>query len=260
MTIGARGHLVVIGQMKCGTTAVHRYLDAHPHIEMAPGKEVNFFFGAPPHGARSADDADEDVAASSADPAGQWWRGTGWYAELFTGGDRMTGEASPGYSSPDHPEVASRLRRVVPDAHVVYLVRDPLQRALSQFRHHRRDGAEQRPVTEALLDEDSQYVARSRYLERLAPFLAMFPTERVHVVVSERLHADTGTEMGRLYGRLGVDPGWRGPELADRWNTGGESTPPPPGLAETFTELVRDDTERLRELLGDPLPEWDRPA
>lgn len=236
MTIGERGHLVVVGQMKCGTTAVHRYLDAHPDIEMAPGKEVNFFFGA---------------------PAGQWRRGRDWYAGLFTGGDRMTGETSPGYSSPDHPEVAPRIQRLFPEAHVVYLVREPLQRALSQYRHHQRDGAERRPVTEALLDEDSQYVARSRYLERLAPFLAAFPAPRVHVVVSERLHADTGTEMSALYGRLGVDPGWRGPELDTRWNTGGPGPPPPRRLVDAFAERVRDDTERLRRFLDDPLPEWD---
>ena len=43
--------LVVIGVLKCGTSAMHAYLDAHPGIAMAPGKELNFFFGpdeAPP--------------------------------------------------------------------------------------------------------------------------------------------------------------------------------------------------------------------
>lgn len=58
-------NLVVIGAMKCGTSAVHRYLDGHPQIAMCGPKELNFFVGP------------EDAQA------GNWYRGLDWYAAHF---------------------------------------------------------------------------------------------------------------------------------------------------------------------------------
>lgn len=244
---GALPDLVVIGAMKCATTALHAYLDAHPDIAMWDGKEANFFTG--------------DDTAPPVDPAewwrhGQWHRGVGWYASLFDPAARLRGESSPGYTAPDNPEAAARMAGVVPHARLVYLVRDPVARAVSQFAHHARDGDEQRPAGEALLDQDSQYVTRSRYHERLRPFLDRFPRDQVLVVVQERLRDRRRQQLRRVYAHVGADPGWWDDALGREWHVGGHAVELPGEVAETFRELVADDVDRLRELLGDAIPEW----
>lgn len=225
--------VLVIGAMKCGTSAVHAYLDAHPDVAMSDPKELNFF-------------------------TEQWDRGLEWYAARFDSDAKVRGESSPGYTSPSFPEVPERIAGVVPWVRLVYLVRDPLERALSQYAHHRRQGTETRPVAEALLDPDSQYVARSRFHERLTPYLRHFEREQVHVVVSERLLADRENEVARLYAHVGVDPTWRDETHQRLVHVGDAGTQVSDATRAAFLERTTDDTERLRELLDDDLEEWRR--
>jgi hypothetical protein len=242
-------NLLVIGAMKCGTTALHRYLGEHPQISMAGAKEVNFFSGP------------EQAPASGPQTwwmTGQWHRGLDWYASLFDPAAPVRGESSPAYTSPDQTEAVGRIAATLPHARLLYVVRDPADRALSQYAHHRRDGAERRPVEEALLDPASQYVARSRYHERLAPYLEHFPLEQVHVVVQERLLHDRRRELARCFAHAGADPDWWSDRLEQRWHVNPEASSVPPDLRRRFDERVRDDVEALRDLLGDGLREWDR--
>lgn len=245
---GALPTFVVIGAMKCGTSALHRCLGAHPQVQISDPKELNFFFGSPAG-------ADGGASASSWH-RGQWHRGMGWYAGQFDPGVPVRGESSPGYTSPDHPEVAARMASVVPDVRLVCLVRDPVERALSQYAHHRREGAERRPVGQALLDPDSQYVTRSRYADRLEPFLERFPATALLVVVQERLLADRRGQIRAVLGHVDADPGWESPALDWRVHVGS----PPPAVSDDvragLRERVADDVDRVRELIGDDLPEW----
>ena len=247
MPAGALPTLVVIGAMKCATSALHRYLDAHPDIAMSRPKELNFFNGP--------------EVAPHEDPEqwwrhGQWHRGVAWYAARFDASAPLRGESSPGYTSPTFPEVAARMARVVPDVRLLCLVRDPFERALSQYAHHRTDGTEPRPVEQALLDPASQYVARSRYRERLEPFLQHFGADRLHVVVQERLLRRPADEMRRALVHVGADPSRYHHVPLGRVNTGGVRPALPPGLRDRFDAAVADDVERLRLLLDDPLEEW----
>jgi uncharacterized protein YndB with AHSA1/START domain len=239
--------VVVIGAMKCATTAVHCYLDAHPDVAMSDLKELNFFNGperTPPG----------DV--STWWRCGQWHRGLGWYARHFDADARVRGESSPAYTSPSFPEVAARMAEVVPDARLVYLVRDPVDRAVSQYAHHRRDGDERRPLAEALLDPHSQYVARSRYAERLRPHLEHRPADQVLVVVQEHLRDRPQEQLARLYDFVGVDPQWWGPELEVPIHEGAGRPDCPADLRDPFLELVADDLVELADLLGDEAPAW----
>jgi len=241
-------NLLVIGAMKCGTSALHEMLDRHPQVQMAAGKELNFFLGP-----KRPPEVDPDEWWRH----GQWHRGVDWYARQFDADTPVRGESSPGYTDPAHPEAARRIREVVPDVRFVYLVRDPLARACSQWRHHVRDGTEPRPVEEALLDPGSQYVARSRYLERLMPFLGRFDEEQVLVVVQERLRAHPDRELRRVLAHAGADPELL-PEPAPE-----TVTPRPasdrvgPALARAFADRVADDVAAFRVWLGDEIPEWE---
>lgn len=238
--------LVVIGAMKAGTSALHRYLDDHPSIAMSGAKELNFFFG--PDGAASADDGWH---------RGNWHRGLDWYAAQHDQTAPVRGEASPGYTSPSHPEAAARMAAVLPDARLIHLVRDPLERAISQYRHHRREGTENRSMADALLDPESQYVARSRYAERLTPFLAVFPRDQLLVVAQEELLHDRPATLAQVYSFVGVDPAHWSPALDLRWHTA-EGAPEAPGaeLARDFAAAVRDDAEELQDLAGHRFGRW----
>jgi hypothetical protein len=247
---GALPNIVVIGAMKCGTTALHDFLDRHPEIAMSRAKELNFFFGP-------------DVAPAGARPygeplawaAGNWHRGLRWYAAQFDAAAPMRGESSPGYTSPARPEVAARIAAHLPDAKLIYLVRDPVERALSQYRHHVAEGTERRAPVEALFDPHSQYLARSRYHERLAPFAARFCRTRIHVVALEDLLAARRRTLTSLFAFLGVDGRYP-------WRT----LPPPPaaaapaegtdGLRRRLAEAVRDDADRLRKFTGTAYRGW----
>ena len=229
-----------IGGMKCGSTALHELLAQHPHVATSSPKELNFFFGG---------------EEPSPGDAGTWHRGTGWYRERFDAGAPVRGESSPGYTSPAHPEVAERVARLLPDVRLVHLVREPIARMVSQHAHHVRDGTERRPLAEALLDPTSQYVARSRYAERLAPFLERFPRGQLAIVVQEELAAAPDRVLAGIYAHLGADPG-----LAPRVVAAHEPAARPPLDADLQRELraaVEDDVAALAELLGGvPWPSW----
>ena len=239
-------NVVIIGAMKAGTSALHAYLARHPQVAMSTPKELNFFFG------RETGDTSGEWS-----PRGNWHRGVHWYAGHFDSTAAVRGEASPGYTSPDHPEVPERMGAVLPDARLVYLVRDPVARAVSQYRHHRRERAEQRPIAEALLDPAGQYVSRSRYAERLAPFLEHYAHTQLTVVVSERLRAAPRQTLSSLFATLGIDDGFWDPAMARPEHVSAGDTPLLGSrLLGALAEQIADDTQRLRELAGDDLPEW----
>lgn len=228
--------VIVIGGMKCGTTSLHGYLAGHPQVAMSTPKELNFFFGDRPGG------------------PGNWWRGTDWYAERFADAPGIRGEASPGYTSPAHPEVAARITRVVPDVRLIYLARDPLDRAVSQYLHHRRDGDETRDLATALLDPDSQYIARGRHHDRLRPFLERFPAQQLLLVEHRDLLERRRATLGAVFGRLGVDPDHWDPRYAREHNASTAAPPEvPTEVRDRFLAAVADDAARFEELLDSEL-------
>jgi hypothetical protein len=241
-------NLVVIGAMKCGTTALHEALGRHPHVSMSVPKELNFFFGPPaPQGARDA--------AELSWAQGNWHRGTRWYARHFDPSAPVRGESSPGYTSPAHEEAAARMAALIPGARLVYLVRDPIARAVSQFRHHRGEGSETRALQTALTDPSSQYLARSRYHERLGPFLESFAPDRLAIVAQEELLVRPRTTLDRLLRFVGVDEG-----LLRHEEGRPRHLPPRPALEHrlrrTLEEALRDDADRLRALADRDFPGW----
>ena len=175
---------VVIGAMKAGTTSLHYYLSLHPEIEMSREKEPTFF-------------TDE----------GAWDKGLDWYAGQFAGDGRLLGEASPDYTkSPRHSGVAERLHALLPDAKLIYLVRDPIERLISHYVDAYSFGRVHAPLEKAL---DSGFgdhlVACSSYHYQLSQYLPYFPPERILVVSNEELAADPVATLGRLFEFLEVD-------------------------------------------------------
>jgi hypothetical protein len=237
-------NLVIIGAMKCGTSALHRYLDLHPEIAMSEPKELNFFYGP-------------DGPSGDAWHPGNWHRGPEWYASHWPNGMPVRGESSPGYTSPSHAGVAERMAALIPTARLIYLVRDPVGRALSQYRHHVADGTEGRSQEEALLDPASQYVLRGQYFDRVRPFLEVFPRSRIAIISHEELLTERRMSLRALFAFLEVDVDFWSDGLNLLWHASnrGETrlcTRLHARLAEAFV----DDANRLREFAGRAFPGW----
>ena len=182
---GCLPNLLVIGAMNAGTTSLYHYLRFHPEIHMSTPKEL-LFFG----------------------DGWNWERGLDWYASHFDPSFAVNGEASPLYTTfPENPEIPERIARLVPRAKLIYLVRDPIERMISQWVTWRSSDREDRSLEEALLDEDRNlYVARSRYWTQISRYLDHFGASRILIVQSERLADDRLATLKRVFSFLGVDP------------------------------------------------------
>jgi hypothetical protein len=195
---GALPNLVVVGGLKCGTTSLHHYLNLHPEVEMSRPKELNFF-----------------VAELN------WPLGPDWYASHFSGRAPVRGESSPHYTNrPRFEGVAERMRSVVADARLVYMVRDPIDRMLSHYLHNVGGGYDDRTLADAFADPESAYVTRSRYFFQLEPYLEEFGPERIEIVGREELKRDRPATMRRVFAFLGVDPGFGSTQFEREWETG----------------------------------------
>jgi hypothetical protein len=175
---------LVIGAYKAGTTSLYHYLRAHPQIFMTEAKETFYFTDRAYH------------------------QGRDWYEDQFAdAGDAMArGEASTAYSAwPFFEHVPERAHQLVPDAQLIYVLRHPVERLLSQYRFDARMWWDKRPIDEAVLDE-TRYVSRSRYAMQIERWLPYYPLERMHFLTSEDLRDHRRPELRRVFEFLGVDP------------------------------------------------------
>lgn len=246
---GGAPEFLVLGAQRAGTTSLFEWLDAHPGIRMARPKEVHYF----------------DL---------QHHRGRRWYASHFPRRRQgvLRGEATPYYLY--HPHVPGRVREELPGARLVVALRDPAERAHSQFRHERRLGFEPLedfaaalaaegerlasegerllldPAAESYAHNHHGYLDRGRYADQLERWLEHFPREQVFVLFSEELFAGPERVLGELSAFLGIDPG--GAALPHA-NAAPGSDLDPRLRARILEELEADDA-RLEALLGRPLP------
>jgi hypothetical protein len=176
--------MIIIGAEKCGTSALYYYLAQHPEVFMSREKELRFFDGR------------------------NWERGVAWYESKFDGAAaRVRGEASPQYTF--HPGAAGtpeRMQSVVPDAKLIYLVRDPIERIVSAYVAEYAAGREHRTLRETITPlVGSHYVSVSSYAIQLERYLRHFPRKRILVVSREELLHMRRPTLRRVFGFLGVD-------------------------------------------------------
>ncbi|MCB9506508.1 MAG: sulfotransferase domain-containing protein [Myxococcales bacterium] len=262
------GMLIVIGAMKCGTSTLHQHLRLHPQISMSRVKELDFF-----------------VSERT------WPKGVEWYRSRFDARAAVRGESSPNYTKwPKFDGVPARMHSVAPDAKLVYLMRDPIDRIVSHYRHNVSHGRETRPVDVALTEPGpNNYVTSSSYWLQISKFLEFYAPEQLRLfelrelnseprrVVRElcewvgvdaafdhagldRIHhssSDKGrpTELGR---RIQEYPGGRAVRtVLSRWL---EEPLPKPVLALETREYLREqlapDVAALREFWGRDLADW----
>jgi hypothetical protein len=240
---------LIIGAQKAGTTALYEYLYRHPAISGPSWKEVSFFDR-------------------------HWWRGERWYRGHFPRGARPpVGEASPSYLF--HPQAPERVRSLVPEARLIAILRDPVDRAFSHYQHEVALGREPLSFEDALAREPERtageverllaeprafshawwnwtYRARGLYAEQLARWYDVFPREQLLVLLNEELEAAPAETYARVLEFVGAPPH----ELGSYPRVFGRDYAPM--LPETRRELeafYAAPNRRLSELLGREL-DW----
>jgi hypothetical protein len=228
-------NLLIPGAAKSGTTSLYHYLSAHPECGMSLPKEPYFFSrGYSPH----AVDRYRSYFGKVADSA------------------RVVGEASVTYLS--NPECAERIRTVLGDQiKFVFLLRNPVERAMSAFWHVGKLSADRRNMRDVLLPPTTslqealkwehtelhkaqannrvnvrpyvqhhddplwnfKYLRNSSYVEDLKRFRSMFGKQQMLIVLSEQLRRDPVSTFGRIARFLEIDPQIAPPNLEQEYNT-----------------------------------------
>ncbi|HEX6257197.1 MAG TPA: sulfotransferase [Euzebyales bacterium] len=209
---------VVIGAPKAGTTALYWYLAEHPQVHMSALKETNFF-------AYGVDDAGR---LRYGDPQLHRFpvRSLDAYERLFADADGATavGEISPIYL--ECPQAAGRMAGLLPDAQIVCVLRNPVDRAYSDYQMYLRTrGRRLDPERDLTVDApwaqaDSHWVRVGRYHQHLTRYYAAYRPEQIHVQLFDELRSDTTAAVQAIYRALGVDDTFV-PDLDTPHNVGG---------------------------------------
>jgi Sulfotransferase domain len=243
---------VIIGAQKGGTSFLYQLLVQHPHVKPAFAKEVHYF----------------DL---------NFRKGDNWYRSYFPVQVRnsrkyITGEASPYYLF--HPHAPRRASTVLPDAKLIVMLRNPVDRAYSHYQHQVKRGkgegretltfeeaieAEKRilpgEVSKMLQDEfyeslrhrTRSYLRRGIYIDQLLAWSSFFPRKQMLILKSEDLFNDTTNVLERILDFLKI-PHWV-PEtysIPNKREYAGVS----PLIRQRLDEYYKPHNQRLYEYLG----------
>ena len=197
-------NFMIIGAMRSGTTSLWHYLMEHPEIFMSQVKEPMFFCDRQEQGWRM--------------DGLSWWVETREdYEDLFKAGAgyKAVGEASVLYLHDSG--AARRIKEMIPQVRLICSLRDPCDRAFSEYIYRRMRGVEtrssfleairadqKRPQQEKLL-----YLEQGLYYRHLTRYLEYFPKERLKILFYLDLSSDPGRVMREVFEFLDVDPSVR---------------------------------------------------
>lgn len=188
-------NLFIIGAMKAGTSSLAAYLHQHPDIFMSKFKEPQYFA---PHKTRWGQDWGQ--GHSYPEP------GIAWYLRLFdeAGNAKYAGEASVSYTArPWLSGCEKRIHAFNPEARLIYIMRDPIERSISHYWHFVADGREDRDMLTAI-HRLPGYIGRSDYAMQLEPYIDLFGRDRIYMLTLEELNAAPAETFRRMFQWLGV--------------------------------------------------------
>ena len=211
---GTRGlpAFIVIGAMRAGTTSLYAYFSQHPQVGSTLEKEPDYFIAA------------------------QYAKGLDWYKAQFQTGYEVLCDISPNYSKVNvFPGVPERIHALLPDVRLIYIVRDPVKRFVSQYKHMLARGFSlpepqamcavegDLPGPEVRLGLDQPYhhiLSASAYARQLKAYLPYFAMDRILIVDFEELRRDEAAQLKRIRRFLGL--GCVGPSHLPRFNSTAE--------------------------------------
>ena len=245
-------NFIIAGAPRSGTTWLYELLARHPQIYMAqPVKpEPKFFL------------VNE-----------LYEKGLNYYAKWFDGAmsGQLSGEKSTNYL--ESPVAARRIRHDLPHAKLVFILRDPVERAYSNYLWTRMNGLETEQFTTALSLEAKResdlapslryarpfsYFSRGLYADLLQPYFELFPRNQIHVLRFEDIRDNpTGlaTELARF---LGIEPRPRDALAVAAVNAAEKDDAGMPAEARRrLTAAYLGPNRRLAEMLGHGFRIWE---
>lgn len=250
----------IIGTQRGGTSSLFQYLARHPDVARSVRKEIEYF---------STDFA----------KGWMWYRAhfplavRAWVHRLGKGRrELVTFEATPDYLL--MPQVAGRIAEALPNVKVIVVLRDPVERTHSGFKHMMRYGLEDRTFVDALDAEadvlDSElpkivadpdytaipyrrhaYTHRGHYAEQLVPWLERFAPEQILIMESEELFEDEATAFAKVLDFLELAP-WAPEEFLNHSNLASVDAPSKiePKTRARLEAYFKPHNEKLESLLG----------
>ena len=195
---------IIIGGGKCGTTSLHNYLNQHPQIYICPQKETFFF-------------TDEKSRSRNQN----WGAVTdlGSYSALFQDApqDNILGEISTVYYS--YPRSAQLIYDLIPKVQIIAILRNPGERAFSDYQMHFRAGRE-KSTFESLVKENNKYIKKGFYYQKLMPYFQTFPKEQIKIILFDDFKNKPVDCLQDLFNFLGVDSEFV-PDMNHRGREGG---------------------------------------
>lgn len=192
MTEGRGPDFIGVGAQKAGTSWIYACLYEHPEI-CIPVKEIHFF-------------SHED----------KWNKGKPWYESHFAKCEarQKAGEFCTTYLS--HPKAARRIHNYYPSAKLLACLRNPVDRAFSNYVNDIKAGVVPSAVSfgEVLADHP-EYIQRGFYSNQLRRFLDIFPRSNIYVCLYEDIEADPLKFIQRMYKFIGVNDKYV-PEMLDK--------------------------------------------
>lgn len=215
-------NLLILGAAKSGTSSLYGYLAQHPDVFMSAFKEPHFFVW---------EGREYDIEGPGVERVGRHViKDLDSYLKLFSGAGhkRIRGEASTGYLHT--PGVAERIRTYVPEAGLMAILRNPVDRAYSAFLHAQREGLEPAADFEQALQEEPSrvrnrwigltlYATVGMYAEQLERYLDVFPCEQIRVYLFDDLAREPMRLAQDAFRYLGVSDSFQ-PDVSTPANRG----------------------------------------
>ena len=199
-------NFLIIGAAKAGTTALYHYLQQHPQIYMSPIKEPYFF----------AFEGEQINFQGPVDSNKSYITDIKTYRALFEGvtNEIAIGEASPGYLYSS--KATERIQHYIPDAKLIAILRDPIERAYSNFLNLIRQDLEPLPdFVQAMLAEEERindnwsfrwhYRQRGFYFNQLKRYFELFDQSRIKIYLYEEFQDNSVTVLHDIFEFLDVD-------------------------------------------------------
>lgn len=168
-----------VGSGKCGSTWLYENVVQHPEVFDGNPKEIHYFGDL-------YEQQDFD-----------------WYKNLFQGSQgKVKGEFSISYMY--HPKAAERISKHFPDAKIIAMVRDPVERTYSDYQHFIRKGDVSRNYPFSEYIQDQEKLKFGYYTDYLKPFYDHFPSENILVLVLEEMQHDLASVYQQIFKFIGV--------------------------------------------------------
>jgi len=229
---------LIIGAQKSGTTTLRYNLNLHPDIHMATDPrygEIQFF-------------CREE----------RWKKGVGWYKEHFTENHCLQGEKTPEYLF--NYKCHRRMHRIVPQAKLIILLRNPVTRAYSQWNHYNQiyetDSKHwkwKKTDFETALNNQHDVIKRGEYIDQITHLLKYFPKEQIHIGIAEKLRRNPNDELLNIFSFLEVPP--KAFTFQNR-HTRKYSYPIKEKTRKKLHDHFEPFNDRLFTFLGYSIPEW----